>query len=270
MLKILLIHLHQSFTKAVDFAHEFIRSQDSFEENKKEKQSCLDNIGLVSPFWQIMSFLSIPIVFTLSFYESQNASLILTNIFDPYGRYGILFSWFTSMIGFVLALVVIFFSHLLSELAEKKLDHLSGKYVRQLDWWFYTILCGLLIYVVLHLLITFFDFRGSLLVGFVALCIASLEVLFGLFIFGKALTYIKLFFVNIKLKRNERRMSYYAKKTHTAYTYYLFLLEKYNYENPHNMKKPQWRNSIARAVAFFGGEKIPTPDEEFVTHSLYN
>jgi hypothetical protein len=270
MLKILLIHLHDAFTIAVDFAHDFIRTEEECLVSEKEKEICLNHIGEPQPFWQIMSFFSPIIVFILAFYESQNVALILTNFLDPNGAKNILFTWFMSLIGFVITFAVIFFSHSLSELMQKKFDPHSGKYFRKLGVGFYTLLAILITYVLLHLLIIQFDFKGSLFLGFVAVCIACFEIVFGMLIFGKAIRYIKLYFVNIRIKMLKKRMSAYSKKTHVKYFYYIHLLEKYNDENPHNMKKPKWNKAVARAISFFGGEKMPAPNEDFIPDSLHS
>lgn len=239
-------------------AFSFVKKEDRFNAKTERKQDLISKVGGLSTFWIIMSFIGIPLAIVFAIYESNMAQQAIVSLLDPLGL-GTVNSKMIAMIGAGLAVFAMFMGHIFAEGFQSETNEITGRSSRNMGVPFYFSIAGLIGYIGFqYYLVQAAGDGGAEFNSFamIAIGVAILEILVGVLILGKSLTYILMFFITIQLWFLMRGMAKTSRSTNDTYRDYRAMRNTWNVENPTLLMELEGNDNIRRAIAYYGGIKI--------------
>ena len=248
----------QPLEKAELSAFYFVRKENEYKAKSERRESLISKVGGLSTFWIIMSFIGVPLAIVFGIYESNMAQQAIEGLLSPLGLRTVN-SETIAMIGAGLAVFAMFMGHIFAEGFQSETNEITGRSSRKMGVFFYFSIFGLLSYIAFqYYLVQAAGEGGEQFASFamVAIGVAIIEILVGVLILGKSLTYISMFFITIQLWFLMRGMAKTSRSTNDSYRDYRAMRNAWNVENPTLLMELEGNDNIRRAIAYYGGIKI--------------
>lgn len=232
-------------------AFSFVKKESKFATLTDKRSSYTDKVGGLKPTWIIMSFVVIIAMIGLGIYEGFTAKTAIAGLIDPSGN-GDVADWVLTTIGSSLAILGMMLGHSLIESIEE--DNITGRREFGMMFWLYFV--GALIYIGVQYFIVKAAGNGEddfKYLPYLVLGIALLELIIGGLLLAKALTYLLVFYLAIRLWFIHRGMGSTSRATNNSYRDYRALRDAYNVQNPNNTLVLEGNDNIRRAIAYYSG-----------------
>lgn len=232
-------------------AFSFVTKEGKFATLTDKRTSYIDKVGGLKPIWIIMSFIVILAMIGLGIYEGFTAKTAIAGLIDPTGN-GVVPDWVLTTIGSSLAIIGMMIGHSVFETTEE--DEITGR--REFGNMFWLSVVGAIVYIGSQYFIVKsagngdedFKYLPYLVVG-----IALLELIVGGLLLAKALTYLLVFYLAVRLWFIHRGMNSFSRTTNNSYRDYRALRDAYNAQNPNNTLVLEGNDNIRRAIAYYSG-----------------
>lgn len=232
-------------------AFSFVKKEGKFAALTDKRSNYIDKVGGLKPIWIIMSFVVIVAMIGLGIYEGFTAKTAIAGLIDPSGD-GVVPDWVLTTIGSSLAIIGMMIGHSVFETMEE--DDITGR--REFGTMFWLSVVGAFVYIGSQYFIVKsagngeddFKYLPYLVVG-----IALLELIVGGLLLSKALTYLLVFYLAIRLWFIHRGMGTTSRATNNSYRDYRALRDAYNVQNPNNTLVLEGNDNIRRAIAYYSG-----------------
>ena len=246
----LIDEINKSLDIAEKSAYIYTKLRENYNSITIRLNKLKSTVGGISPFWIIMSFVGIPLGIVFAIYEANMAQQAIMTLLDPLSI-GSINKMMVSVIGAGLAIFAMFLGHIFSE-------GLSlHKNERKIP--FYFSIVGLLGYIAFqYYLVQAAGEGGDQFVSFamVAVGVAILEILVGILILGKSLSYMLIFFNTIRLWFIVKGMGKHSHRTSKSYRVYKSKLQLWNAKNPTSLIKLEKNENIKQAIMYYRGKKL--------------
>ena len=243
----LINEMNNSLDIAEKSAYSFTKERENYNSITKGLNKLKSIVGGVSPFWIIMSFVGIPLGIVFAIYEANMAQQAIMTLLDPLGI-GSVNKMMVSVIGAGLAIFAMFLGHIFSE--GLSLHRNESKTP------FYFSIVGLLGYIAFqYYLVQEAGEGGEQFASFamIAIGVAILEILVGILILGKSISYMLIFFNTIRLWFTVKGMGKQSHRTSKSYRLYRSKLQLWNSENPDSIIELEGNENIRQAIAHYSG-----------------
>ena len=232
-------------------AFSFVTKEGKFTTLTDKRANYIEKVGGLKPIWIIMSFVVILAMIGLGVYEGFTAKTAIAGLIDPTGN-GVVPDWVLTTIGSSLAIIGMMIGHSVFETMEE--DEITGR--REFGTMFWLSVAGAIVYIGSQYFIVQsagngdedFKYLPYLVVG-----IALLELIVGGLLLAKALTYLLVFYLAIRLWFLHRGMNSTSRTTNNSYRDYRALRDAYNAQNPNNTLVLEGNDNIRRAIAYYSG-----------------
>lgn len=247
----------------------FVKKEGKFTTLTDKRSSYIDKVGGLKPIWIIMSFVVIIAMIGLGIYEGFTAKTAIAGLIDPSGD-GVVPDWVLTTIGSSLAIIGMMIGHSVFETMEE--DDITGR--REFGTMFWLSVVGALVYIGSQYFIVKsagngeddFKYLPYLVVG-----IALLELIVGGLLLAKALTYLLVFYLAIRLWFIHRGMGTTSRASNNAYRDYKLLREAYNVQNPSEPLPEELHPNIQKACSYYLGYVLqPNNTEQQATANPQN
>lgn len=262
----LINEMNNSLDIAEKSAYSYTKERENYNTLTKGLNKLKSIVGGVSPFWIIMSFVGIPLGVVFAIYEANMAQQAIMTLLDPLGV-GSVNKMMVSVIGAGLAIFAMFLGHIFSEGFQNETNDISGTIGKKMGAPFYFSIVGLLGYIAFqYYLVQAAGEGGDQFASFamIAIGVAILEILVGILILGKSLSYMLIFFNTIRLWFTVKGMGKQSHRTSKSYRLYRSKLQLWNSENPTSLIELEGNENIRQAIMYYGGIKL----EEDATNLL--
>lgn len=259
--------INQSLEAAEKSAFSFVRKEDKYNAKAERRQDLISKVGRLSAFWIIMSFIGIPLAIIFAIYESNMAQQAILTLLDPIGL-GNVNNNMVALIGAGLAVFAMMVSHIFAEGLQSETDEITGDSSRKMGVQFYFAIVGLLSYIAFQYYLVQAAGEGDEefnSFAMIAIGVAVLEILVGVLILGKSLTYLLIFFIAIQRWFLIKGMGKGGRNTNTNMNKYYARLNFWNNQNPNQTMELERSPNVARALAYYKGYNL---NEE--THPIDN
>lgn len=250
----------------------FVDKEDRFKRRTIFRNERINEVGGLKPFWIVMAFVGIPLAIVFGIYEALMAQSAIVSFIDPYGE-GLVNPLLIQLIGAGLALFAMFMGHIFTEGLYGEKHPVTGRSTRRLGFPFFFSILGLLGYI-------FFQYKLVMAAGkedadfnsfaMVAIGVACFEILVGVLILGKAITYILIFIAAIQLWLLHNGMNNTSEKTNNGYRDYTILLDRWNQEKPTSAMSREGNNNIRRAIMYYTGSNTQNQTKPEMEEELNN
>ena len=254
--------MNNNYEIAEKAAYKFVNYKQKFESVSKSLQKLKETIGGVTPFWIIMSFIGIPLGVVFAIYEANMAQQAIMTLLDPLGKGGIN-KMMVAVIGSGLAIFAMFLGHIFSE--GLSLHRNESKIP------FYFSIIGLFGYIAFQYYLVQAAGEGKkqfTSFAIIAIGVAILEILVGVLVLGKSISYMVMFFNTIRLWLLNITMGKQAFKTSKYYREYRAKLKLWNVEYPSAIMELEGNENIRQAIAYYSGISIEGDKSNILKNTL--
>ncbi len=246
---------------AENTAFSFVRKENKYQQVSTSKSDHITKVGGIKAFWVIMSFVGIPLAIVFGIYEAYMAQAAIASFIDPMGNGNVS----TSLIGLIgagLATFAIYVGHIFAEGLGKETNQHTGRNTYNIGLSFYFSIVGLIGYVWFQYYLVQAAGEGEFnSFAMVAVGVAILEILVGVLILGKALTYLLIFLSTIQLGLLSKSMKRTSRNTNMYYRDYRTMRDVWNKENPLQFMELEGNENIRRAIAYYSGVSLNSNNE---------
>ncbi|MBP7346773.1 MAG: hypothetical protein KA952_09570 [Sediminibacterium sp.] len=232
-------------------AFSFVTKESKFNTLTQKRTNYIEKVGGMKPIWIIMSLIVVFAMIGLGIYEGFTAKSAIAGLIDPSGD-GIVPDWVLTTIGSSLAIIGMMIGHSVFETMEE--DEITGR--REFGTMFWLSVAGAIVYIGSQYFIVKsagngdedFKYLPYLVIG-----IALLELIVGGLLLAKALTYLLVFYLAIRIWFIHKGMNSTSRATNNSYRDYRALRDAYNAQNPNNTLVLEGNDNIRRAIAYYSG-----------------